>query len=207
MGSELGVTADSKSQVNLDNVGIWWICWACIWTVLLLCGMGYLIRNRHAQILRIRDIGLSLSAVVLLHLYWFSVQLAYVLGPLTPAESEYWIMGTYLPLGIALFHASNSRFLYVAQAQQKYLNRQSDKPMHTRRGVGLFGRFKNIDNTSRMIFLIGLGMGLQVSAGQPTYYSNGSCSLILEICSSFSRSSCTSFRASSTAVGAYQEQR
>ncbi|KAG5978496.1 hypothetical protein E4U55_006157 [Claviceps digitariae] len=162
MGSELGITADSKPQVKIDNVGIWWICWACTWTVLLLCGMGYLIRNRDAQILRIRGIGLSLSAVVLLHLYWFSVQLAYVLGPLTPGESEYWIMGTYLPLGIALFHASNSRFLYVAQAQQKYLNRESSRPLQSRHGWDVFRRFKNLDYTSRMVYLVGLGMGFQL---------------------------------------------
>ncbi|KAG6006895.1 hypothetical protein E4U21_006614 [Claviceps maximensis] len=162
MGSELGITADSKAEVRLDGVGIWWTCWACTWTVLLLCGMGYLIRNRDAQILRIRGIGLSLSAVVFLHLYWFSVQLAYVLGALTPGESEYWVMGTYLPLGIALFHASNSRFLYVAQAQQKYLSRQSNKPLQSRRGLGVLGRFKKLDYTSKMVFLVGLGMACQL---------------------------------------------
>ncbi|KAG6009316.1 hypothetical protein E4U43_000015 [Claviceps pusilla] len=162
MGSELGITADSKAQVRLDAVGIWWVCWACTWTVLLLCGMGYLIHNRNAPILRVRGIGLSLSAVVLLHLYWFSVQLAYVLGALTPGECEYWIMGTYLPLGIALFHASNSRFLYVAQAQQKYLNRDSDNPLPSRRGWGVVRRFKNWDYTSRMVLLVGLGMAFQL---------------------------------------------
>ncbi|KAG5921548.1 hypothetical protein E4U42_005805 [Claviceps africana] len=163
MGSELGITADSKPEVRLDGVGIWWICWACTWTVLLACGMAYLVRNRDAPILRVRGIGLSLSAVVLLHLYWFSVQLAYVLGALTPGESEYWIMGTYLPLGIALFHASNSRFLYVAQAQQRYLTRASSKPpQSSRRASGVLRRFRDLDYTSKMVFLVGLGMGLQL---------------------------------------------
>ncbi|KAG6033340.1 hypothetical protein E4U41_006932 [Claviceps citrina] len=164
MGSELGITPDSRPQARLDPVGIWWICWACTWTVLLLCGAGYLIRNRQAPILRVRGIGLSLSAVALLHLYWFSVQVAYVLGALTPGETEYWIMGTYLPLGIGLFHASNSRFLYVAQAQQKYLRRPpSDMPLRrSRRGLGSVGRFSRLDYTSRMVFLVGLGMCFQL---------------------------------------------
>ncbi|KAK2616213.1 hypothetical protein QQS21_000845 [Conoideocrella luteorostrata] len=162
MGSEFGITADSKPQVNLDSVGIWWLCWASIWTFLLLCGMGYLISNRHSHILRIRGIGLSLIAVVLLHLYWLSAQLAYVIGALAPEESEYWIMGIYLPLGIALFHASNGRFLYVAQAQQRYLNRLADIPAKPRCGKGIYGRFKKLDYTSKMVLLVGIGMGFQL---------------------------------------------
>jgi hypothetical protein len=37
-----------------------------------------------------------------------------------PKDAEYWIMGTYLPCGIALFHALNSWFLHVAKHQWKY---------------------------------------------------------------------------------------
>ncbi|KAG6165972.1 hypothetical protein E4U11_008561 [Claviceps purpurea] len=162
MGSELGITADTKPEVRLDGIGIWWICWTCIWTILLLCGMGYLIRNRHSQILRIRGLGLSLSAVVLLHLYWISVQLLYALGPLIPAETEYWVMGIYLPLGIALFHASNTRFLYVAQAQQKFMHRKSQQPMQTKRNLSIYGRFNKLDYTSRMIVCIAFGMSFQL---------------------------------------------
>lgn len=178
MGSELGITADTKPEVRLDGIGIWWICWTCIWTILLLCGMGYLIRNRHSQILRIRGLGLSLSAVVLLHLYWISVQLLYALGPLIPAETEYWVMGIYLPLGIALFHASNTRFLYVAQAQQKFMHRKSQQPMQTKRNLSIYGRFNKLDYTSRMIVCIAFGMGFQVSS---VFVSHFFCLLIQQV--------------------------
>lgn len=162
MGSELGLTTESEPEVKLDGVGIWWTCWTSIWSVILFCGMGYLIWNRHAQVLRIRGIGLSLTAVLTLHLYWLSVQLGYVLGAVTPGDAEFWIMGTYLPLGIALFHASNSRFLYVAKAQQRYLDHLVDGPVESRRAVGILARFKKLDYTSRIVILVGSGMCLQV---------------------------------------------
>lgn len=164
MDSEFGATAHSKAQVNLDRVGIWWTCWASIWTFLLTCGMVYLFSQRNSHVLRIRGIGLSLSAVALLHLYWLSVQLGYVVAAMAPGEAEYWIMGTHLPLGVALFHASNSRFLYVAQAQRKYLGRLSDDPPEAGRGSSLFGRFQKLDYNSKMVLVVGLGMGFQVSA-------------------------------------------
>ncbi|KAK9446239.1 Regulator of G protein signaling superfamily [Metarhizium brunneum] len=162
MGSEFGVTADSKKEANLDGVGIWWVTWACVWTFVLLCGMGYLIYRRDTPILRIRGIGMSLAAVVLLHLYFFSVQLGYVVGALAPGDCEYWIMGTYLPLGIAMFHASNSRFLYVAKVQKKYLNRQVDGPAKSRRGMGILDRFRSLNYTTRMVILVSMGMGFQL---------------------------------------------
>ncbi|OAA44150.1 Regulator of G protein signaling superfamily [Metarhizium rileyi] len=162
MGSETGITADSVKGSRLDSVGIWWLAWASAWTFVLLCGIVYLIRRRETPILRIRGIGLSLAAVVLLHLYYFSVQLLYVFGTLVPGDCEYWIMGTYLPVGIALFHASNSRFLYVAKAQKRYLNRPVEGPIKSKRSLGVLDRFRSLNYTTKMVTLVGLGMGFQL---------------------------------------------
>ncbi|KAL7907328.1 hypothetical protein GGI35DRAFT_470561 [Trichoderma velutinum] len=166
MGSELGLTADSKPAVRLNGIGIWWICWATGWTVLLLWGMGFLIYQRRMPMLRIRGIGLSLSAISLLHLYWISVQLGYVLGPLYPGDTQYWIMGTYLPLGIGLFHASNTRFLHVAQRQKQYIDRAdilnaatATKPSNN---GGILCRFRGLDHTAKVIILVGSGMFFQL---------------------------------------------
>ncbi|KHN95244.1 Regulator of G protein signaling superfamily [Metarhizium album ARSEF 1941] len=162
MGSEFGVTAGSSRKPNFDGVGIWWTTWAGVWTLALLGGMAFLIRRRNTPILRMRGIGLSLAAVVLLHLYYFSVQLGYVVGALTPGDCEYWIMGTYLPLGIALFHASNSRFLYVAKVQKKFLSRQGDGLTSPRRRMGLRHRFRGLNYTTKMVIVVGLGMSFQL---------------------------------------------
>ncbi|KAG8168556.1 hypothetical protein KVR01_001305 [Diaporthe batatas] len=98
--------------------------------------MGFLWYRRDTPLLRIRDLNLSFAAIGFLHTYWMAVQMAYIVKPFPP-QAEYWIMGIYLPFGIALFHASNSRFLYVARQQRR---------SHTR----------------KMLVVIGMGMGLQL---------------------------------------------
>lgn len=170
MGSELGVTPDSKPQAVYSPVSIWWAVWAGFWTVAVSLGMTYLILNRHSPVLRIRGIGLSLSAIVLLHLYWASVQFGVMIGPLMPGDVQFWIMGTYLPCGIALFHASNSRFLHVAKHQKKYADHDSrrsvDSPPELEKGrgkQGLLDRFFNLDYNTRSLIVAGIMVFTQVS--------------------------------------------
>ncbi|KAJ6787047.1 hypothetical protein PWT90_03186 [Aphanocladium album] len=160
MGSELGVTPNSKPKPNVDAVGIWWACWACIWTAIVVCGMVFLIRKRHLPTMRMRGLGLSLTAITLLHLYLISGQLGYIIGAMGPPDAEYWIMGTYFPLGIALFHASNTRFLHVAKRQEKFAMRRNAGLKS--RGPGLMNKFKRLDYTAKMIILVGSGMILQL---------------------------------------------
>ncbi|CEJ83845.1 hypothetical protein VHEMI03279 [[Torrubiella] hemipterigena] len=161
MGSELGVTADTKPHARLDHLGIWWITWATFWTICVASGMAYLIVNRRVPLLRIRGLGLSLFATTLLHLYWISCQIGYIIGPLAPGDGEYWIMGTYFPLGIALFHASNTRFLYVAKQQRRYAEgRYKEAPRV--RGRGPIASFRRMTYTAKMLTLVGLGMIFQL---------------------------------------------
>ncbi|KAJ5699021.1 hypothetical protein N7462_001026 [Penicillium macrosclerotiorum] len=89
MGSELGILhADSKLEPEITPVTIWWACWACIWTLAVVLGMTYLISRRNTSPIRIRGLCLSLSPVVLLHLYWISVQLGDMPGALVPGDAE-----------------------------------------------------------------------------------------------------------------------
>ncbi|KYK57352.1 Regulator of G protein signaling superfamily [Drechmeria coniospora] len=163
MGSELGVTANSRPEPVLDAVGIWWACWASGWTASVIAGMAFLLSRRHLPALRIRGLGLSLAAVGMLHLYWISVQLGYVLGPLVPGQVEFWIMGVYLPFGIALFHASNSRFLHIAKTQRRYAEKRgADVPVEARPEHGLAGRFRRLEYTTKILVVVGLGMFVQL---------------------------------------------
>ncbi|GFP54450.1 hypothetical protein TASIC1_0004007400 [Trichoderma asperellum] len=166
MGSELGLTADSTPRPRINGVGIWWICWTATWTVLLLWGMAFLIHHRQMSMLKIRGIWLSLSSILFLHLYWASVQLGYVFGPLYPGDMQYWIMGTYLPLGIGLFHASNTRFLHVAQRQKQFVDKadipnipNSYKPS---KAGGILGRFRELDYSAKAVILVSSGMFFQL---------------------------------------------
>ena len=157
--------------------------------------MAFLISKRNIPMLRIRGLGLSLAAITLLHLYWISCQLGYVVGSLAPGDAEYWIMGTYFPFGIALFQAANARFLYVAKAQSKYAepDRRGPQP----RKAGIVNKYKRLDYTSKMLIAVGLGMVFQVgflsTHKLSSYVAN-------QHCSSSSLFSCTSFPASSTAT-------
>lgn len=206
MGSGFGVQADSEPRPQLDGVGIFWACWTCIWTALLAAGMAYLVSRRQMPVLRIRGLALSLSAIGLLHLYWISVQIGYILAPLAPAVAEYWIMGIYLPFGIALFHASNSRFLHIAKAQKKYAQhggRVVEGPASSRRGDGVVGRFRRLDYTSKVLIVVGLGMLFQVRQATrfPRFAPSASYIANRAAASCSSLSSCTSSRASGTARG------
>ncbi|EHK44472.1 putative GPCR GprK-type [Trichoderma atroviride IMI 206040] len=162
MGSELGLTADSAPRPRMDSVGIFFICWTTIWSLLLLWGMGFLIRHRQMSMLKIRGIWLSLSSILFLHLYWASVQLGYVFGPLYPGSCEFWIMSIYLPLGIGLFHASNTRFLHVAQRQKQFIDKSDNPNAPTSKAGGILGRFRELDHSAKAVVLVSAGMFFQL---------------------------------------------
>ncbi|RDA84355.1 hypothetical protein CP532_2591 [Ophiocordyceps camponoti-leonardi (nom. inval.)] len=173
MGSEVGVKPESKHEYIITPVSIWWACWACIWTAAVVAGVCYLIARRHSPVLRIRGLSLTLAAITLLHLYFISVQCANIWGPLMPGDAEFWIMGTYLPFGIALFHASNSRFLHVAKLQRKYMHRRnsisSDETVRAGTKGGLVGRFRRLDYTSKVLITVGSGIIIQFLLTLTTY--------------------------------------
>lgn len=170
MGSELGVDANSKAELNWTPVSIWWVCWTCVWTAVVALGMTYLVVHRNSTPLRLRGIGLALSAIVLLHLYWISVQLGLLVGPITPGNAEYWIMGTLLPCGIALFHASNNRFVHVAHHQKRYTRTNSrlaglpygNTAFEPKGRKGVIDRFRRLDYTTKSLITVGFAMLLQV---------------------------------------------
>ncbi|KAJ5178692.1 hypothetical protein N7492_001902 [Penicillium capsulatum] len=165
MGSELGVHADSQPGIMINGVTIWWACWTCIWTAVVALGITYLIVHRNSPTLRIRGLGFSLSAIVFLHIYWASVQLGLMYGPLFPGDCEYWLMGTWLPCGLAIFHASNSRFLHVAKHQKKFAwssSRLVDSPHDREHKTGLTGRFLRLSYTTKILIVVGISVFFQL---------------------------------------------
>lgn len=218
MGSELGLTADSNPRPRINGVGIWWICWATVWTLLLLWGMGFLIRHRQMSMLKIRSIWLSLFSILFLHLYWASVQLGYVFGPLYPGDTQYWIMSTYLPLGIGLFHASNTRFLHVAQRQKQFIDKVDilNAPISYKssKSGGILGRFRELDYSAKAVILVSSGMFFQVSSAHPSILIRRAVFLKFHtprannVLRRYSwQSSCTSSPGNGIALGASQAQR
>ncbi|KAF7537509.1 hypothetical protein G7054_g3643 [Neopestalotiopsis clavispora] len=151
-----------------DAIGRFYIAFGATWTFLVLCGMGFLIAHRQMPILRVRGLGLSLTSIAFLHCYWILAQVVYPIGQSVPVilayDIQYFFMGIWFPLGIALFHASNTRFLYVAEMQKQFTLSH-----YRRRYVGCNGahtswlcRLRNMQYTTRILVYIGLGMIFQV---------------------------------------------
>ncbi|KAI1775704.1 major facilitator superfamily domain-containing protein [Hypoxylon cercidicola] len=157
------------SPPNFDEVGKFYLSFCLTWTVLLFSGMGFLIANRNNPILKIRGLLLSQTAILCLHAYWILAQLTYPVGLTLPViaayDTQYFFMGIWFPMGIALFHASNTRFLYVAKLQKQY----AQSPNGRRKRSGCNGadsswlcRLRNLDYPTRVLIYIGLAMIVQV---------------------------------------------
>ncbi|KAK4097442.1 hypothetical protein N658DRAFT_478922 [Parathielavia hyrcaniae] len=167
VGSESGTTPGMEPEARLDAVGIWFITFAAVWTVLLLGGMAFLYLKRNTPTIRLRGLWLTFASIVLLHLYWIVVQIVYTTGPLAPEVAEFWIMSIWLPFGIALFQAANSRFLHVAKAQSRFAGPPSqDKTGYNEKRLPQkttwLRRLRQMDYTKRMFLFVTMGMVVQL---------------------------------------------
>lgn len=166
MGVNIAIRATSNDGFSMDALGIFYCCLSVVWTAILISGMAFLYRRRDMPILRIRGLPLSFGAVTLLHMYWIAIQLGYLYGRWMSAAVEFWIMSIWLPFGIALFHASNSRFLYVAEMQRRFVSLESmgsRRKARTKKHKTLVEKYKLMDYTTKMLAVVLTGMALQVS--------------------------------------------
>lgn len=191
-----------KPEARLDGLGIFWIIWTFVWTFIVAGGMVFLWRRRDMPMLRIRDLPVSFAAIILLHIYWGAIQTGYVYFPLFTPEGEFWIMSLYFPFGIALFHASNSRFLHVAKQQKELFASDEKMPSKSRvRPGSLLGRFQALDYSKKILVTVGLGMVVQVWNYITHMHGDAN------VCSSSSPSSCGAYPRNSIPHGVFPAQR
>ena len=165
MAGEESVSAEavSRAPANFDAVGIFWMTLMAIWTLLVVAGMTFLYMKRNMPFLKLRGLSLSFAAITLLHLYWAAVQTIYAIGHLFPDGLEFWIMSIWLPFGVALFHASNSRFLHISKAQKRFAQTgHGPRKQSNRDDSTLLGRFRRMDYSARMLTYVCVGMVFQV---------------------------------------------
>ncbi|EFQ30876.1 hypothetical protein CGRA01v4_12946 [Colletotrichum graminicola] len=156
--------------LNTEPAAVFFLAWTGAWTVTLFCGMAFLLVHRKMSFLKIRGLALSFAAVIMLHLYWVAVQVTLSIREFIPTGLEFWVMSFYLPFGIALFHASNSRFLYIAKAQRKYAEKPdyqwskslSQSPACNGRDKTIAGRLRRLDYTTKMLAVVSTGMAVQL---------------------------------------------
>lgn len=145
---------------NWDRVGVFYITFCATWTTIVVTGMVFCWNNRHLPILRVRGLPLAFAAVILLHLYWIMAQITYPIGATMPIiiayDVQYFVMGTWFPMGIALFHASNLRFLRVAKLQRQFAQHDlTRKKVNYGARISWVSRLRDLDyNTKVMIFII-----------------------------------------------------
>ncbi|KAJ4324956.1 hypothetical protein N0V94_001010 [Neodidymelliopsis sp. IMI 364377] len=156
---------------NWNSVGVFYVTYAAVWTTIVASGMVFCLYNRHIPALRVRSLPLAFSGIFLLHLYWIMAQVVYPIGGTMPIvvayDVQYFIMGTWFPLGIALFHAANLRFLRVAELQRQF---ESTSPIvRVRAGDGgrssqatWKGRWKSMKHDNKIFTLIGMAMLFQI---------------------------------------------
>lgn len=153
---------------NWDAVGRFYVAFCATWTTLLLAGMGFLVANRRNPIIRVRGIGLSLTSICFLHCYWILAQVVYPIGQSLPVilayDIQYFFMGLWFPLGIALFHASNTRFLHVAELQKQFTLARYQRRYHGCNGASTswLCRLRCMEYQTRILVYIFLGMIVQV---------------------------------------------
>lgn len=150
-----------------DRVGVFYVSYCVTWSTLVFSGMIFCLVNRNNPVLKIRGLPLSFAAITFLHAYWVLAQVTYPVGRTMPIvlayDIQYFFMGMWFPLGIALFHASNARFLYVARRQKQFT--QTGVKVQERcdgGGTSLLYRLRNIPYLTRIFIFIGTGMFFQV---------------------------------------------
>ena len=151
-----------------DAVGIFYITFGISWTVIVFSAMAFCWFNRHSPALRLRGLPLSFSAIAFLHCYWFLAQVVYPIGGtmdiVLAYDIQYFFMGIWFPLGVALFHASNLRFLHVAKLQRQFTQHPTTrvKSCCDGKSTSWLCWIRSLPYTAKIMLFIGTGMVAQV---------------------------------------------
>ncbi|KAG6200407.1 hypothetical protein E4U10_002524 [Claviceps purpurea] len=154
---------------KFDPVGTFYIAFGASWTLLVVAGMLFCALNHDNPVLKIRCIPLSFGAIILLHSYWILAQVTYSVGMSMPIvlayDIQYFFMGVYYPLGMALFHASNLRFLRIAKLQRHFARSEVRGREERSREGGILSGFRRVrgwEYTAQVMFWVGLGISVQI---------------------------------------------
>lgn len=150
--------------IILDPLAWAYIAVAVLSSVALFFGISCLIYYRHLDCVRVRNIALMTASLVAIHVYLVIALLNYPLNGEWPCSAGYWVMGFYLPIGVALFQAQNVQLLSLS-ALQKELTFESStlrKRPRWRALVRFQIRWEESNLLDRMYLSIGVGFFLQV---------------------------------------------
>lgn len=110
---------DWGNNYNWDGLGISYVAFAVVYSLIFYAMCAIVWANRKHPVVKMRNINLAITSLLLLHVYLCMIFLAYVLNGHYPCDAEFWFMSIYLPFGIGLFQAQNQQLLLVSRAQSK----------------------------------------------------------------------------------------
>jgi fatty acid desaturase len=149
-----------------DRVGVFYVVFCSIWTTIVVAGMAFCWYNRQLPSLKVRALPLSFGAVIFLHLYWIMAQITYPIAGTMPVviayDVQYFVMGTWFPMGIALFHAANLQFLRVAELQRQFTHPDLKRRIDTSAPSSTLGRTRKMDYNTKVMTFICTGVVIQV---------------------------------------------
>ncbi|KAL2384461.1 hypothetical protein RJZ90_001941 [Blastomyces dermatitidis] len=151
----------------LDALGIVYVIFDIVWTFLVMLGLIWLWRNRSIPSVRMRNVPLAICSVIFLHGYGGFYILAYPLKGILSCSLEFWLMSGVLPVGIALFQATNVQLLSVATLQQRFLRDDGTFEEPTPREIRCpFNKFKcwwtHLSWAKKTMVAIAIGMFIEI---------------------------------------------
>lgn len=152
---------------NMDALGLSIIGFIVLCSALLALGITFLLCHRHLDFIRIRNVPLMISALLMIHVYLIFACLTYPLNGTFPCNLEFWIMSVYFPTGVALYQAYNMQLLSLSVLQKQLLLQPAKllnklpPPRHTI--TGLRGGWSRLNLLARTYLLIAVGVVIQVS--------------------------------------------
>lgn len=167
------------NYLNLDGYGISLLVFAGVYTLILYAACLYVWSLRKHPIVKMRNTGLTITSLLVLHVYLFMIFMIYPVNGAFPCSVEFWIMSLYLPIGFGLFQAQNQQLLIVSRGQQQLAKTNvMYKPLGTgRRGLeGWIFRLKvwwnDLSTEGKYESFVAIGIGLQVSSKRPMIICN-----------------------------------
>ncbi|KAI9798104.1 MAG: hypothetical protein M1833_005001 [Piccolia ochrophora] len=155
-------------SINLDAVGKIYIAFCVIWTVILFAGVAVLLRYRHLDFIRMRNITLVISSLLMIHVYLVLDLLAYPLNGTFPCNLEFWLMSIYFPLGVALYQAHNVQLLNVSGLQKQLIYHPLKRHVRSSKGkkwnrAEIREWWSCLDLIHRTYLVIAIGVTLQLA--------------------------------------------
>ena len=113
---------DWSMVVNWDGLGKLYASLIVLWTAILIAGVGWLVYHSKLYFLRIRNMTLAVASVSVLHVYLVKIFLAYTTNDHFPCGLEFWVMGIYLPFGIAIFQLNMVQLQSISGQQRRLIS-------------------------------------------------------------------------------------